>query len=90
MRCTSCKCCSVACPFGIIFHDFIPYLDSRCDFCVGLSGKFPKCVSSCPEKAVQIKEVSEDPEKDIYFVGERLAVHSRKWSREDLQPPKKR
>jgi hypothetical protein len=28
-------------------------------------------------------------EKNIYFVGEHLAVHTAKWSREDLQPKKK-
>jgi hypothetical protein len=29
-------------------------------------------------------------EKNIYFVGEYLAVHTRKWSKEDLQLPKKK
>ena len=90
MLCTSCKSCSVACPFGIIFQDFIPYLDSACDYCVGLSTELPKCISSCPEKAVEVKDVEESLEKDIYFVGEHLAVHSRKWSREDIQPPRKK
>jgi len=79
----------VACPFGIIFQDFIPYLDSNCDYCVGLSGRLPKCVTSCPHKAIEIKEVEEDLEKNIYFVGEHLAVHTRKWSREDMQPKKR-
>ena len=90
MRCTSCKSCSVACPFGIIFQDFIPYLDSGCDYCIGITGRLPKCITSCPEKAIEIREVEEDFEKDIYFVGEHLAVHSGKWSREDIQPPKKK
>jgi len=43
-----------------------------------------------PEKAIEIKEVEEDLEKNIYFVGDNLAVHTRKWSREDIQPPRKR
>jgi len=90
MRCTSCKCCSVACPFGIIFQDFIPYLDSSCNYCLGRSTELPKCAASCPEKAIEIKEIVEDIEKDIYLVGDNLAVHSRKWSREDIQPPKKK
>jgi len=90
MRCTSCKSCTIACPFGIIFQDFIPYLDSKCDYCVGIAGRLPKCITTCPEKAIEIKEVEEDLEKDIYFVGESLAVHTRKWSREDIQPPKKK
>jgi Fe-S-cluster-containing dehydrogenase component len=89
MRCTSCKSCTVACPFGIIFQDFIPYLDSKCDYCIGISGKLPHCITTCPEKAIEIKEIEEDLEKDIYFVGENLAVHTLKWSREDIQPKKK-
>jgi Fe-S-cluster-containing dehydrogenase component len=79
----------MACPFGIIFQDFIPYLDSRCDYCLAISAKLPKCITSCPQKAIEIKEVEEDIEQNIYFVGEHLAVHTRKWSREDIQPKKK-
>jgi hypothetical protein len=45
---------------------------------------------SCPEKAVEIREATEDLEKNIFLVGEHLAVHSIKWSREDVQPPKKK
>jgi len=89
MRCTSCKSCVIACPFGTIFADFIPYLDSRCDYCIGVSGKLPKCITSCPERAIEIKEVEEKPEENIYFIGDALAVRSRKWSREDIQPKKK-
>ena len=90
MLCTSCKSCSVACPFGIIFQGSIGYLDSKCDFCVGSAEKVPACVITCPEKAVEVKEVEENLEENIYFVGESLAVHSRKWSRQDLQPKKKK
>lgn len=89
MRCTSCKSCSIACPFGVIFPDFIPYLDSQCDYCISITGKLPKCITSCPEKAIEIKEVVEDLEKNIYFVGDSLAVHSRKWITEDLPVKKK-
>lgn len=90
MRCTSCKCCSVACPFGIIFQDFIPYLDSKCDYCVGNSVQAPSCIGACPHKAIEVREVAESLEQNIYFVGEHLAVHTRKWSREDIQPSKKK
>jgi Fe-S-cluster-containing hydrogenase component 2 len=89
MRCSSCKSCSLACPFGVIFPDFIPYLDSSCDYCLKLSGKLPKCLGSCPQKAVHIKEIEEDPSRNIYFIGENLAVHTLKWSREDMLPKKK-
>ncbi|MFA5090509.1 MAG: 4Fe-4S dicluster domain-containing protein [Candidatus Omnitrophota bacterium] len=90
MRCTSCKSCSIACPFGTILPDFIPYLDSRCDYCLGSSGKLPKCITSCPKKALEIKEIEENPEENIYFVGQHLVVHTRKWSREEIQIKKKR
>jgi Fe-S-cluster-containing hydrogenase component 2 len=89
LLCTSCKSCSVACPFGIIFQDFIGYLDSKCDYCVGLSGKLPKCVVSCPEKAIEVREVEENLEQNIYLIGDSLAVHTRKWSREDIQLKKR-
>ncbi len=89
MRCTSCKSCTIACPFGVIFADFIPYLDSRCDYCLGVSGKFPVCMESCPHKAIDVKDIEEDLEKNIYFVGEHLAVRTRRWSKEDILPKKK-
>jgi len=79
----------MACPFGIIFQDFIPYLDSKCDYCIGVARGIPKCVTTCPEKAIEVKEIKEETEKDIYFVGDHLAVRTPKWSREDLQPKKK-
>ncbi|MEI8176312.1 MAG: 4Fe-4S dicluster domain-containing protein [Candidatus Omnitrophota bacterium] len=93
MRCTSCKACSVACPFGIIFQNFIPYLDSKCDYCVarvdtGISVTLPACVTSCPEKAIEIREVKDDPAANIYCVGDNLAVHTLRWMREDIVPRK--
>jgi Fe-S-cluster-containing dehydrogenase component len=90
MRCTSCKSCSIACPFGVIFQDFIQYLDSKCDYCLNLKGQDLKCVVSCPEKAVEVKEVEEDPDNNIFYVGEHLVVHSRKWDRLDTLPKKKK
>jgi Fe-S-cluster-containing hydrogenase component 2 len=90
MRCTSCKACTIGCPFGTIFPDFILYLDSHCDYCVSNHGKLPKCITSCPQKAIEIKDVEESLEENIFFVGLSLAVHSRKWSREDAQVKRKR
>ncbi|MCM8766030.1 MAG: hypothetical protein NC920_04215 [Candidatus Omnitrophica bacterium] len=85
MRCTSCKCCSIACPFGVILSDFIPYLDSRCDFCIGREDKIPECVNSCPYKAVEFREVEEKPEENIFLIGDKLAVKSRKWIEKDIK-----
>jgi Fe-S-cluster-containing dehydrogenase component len=57
---------------------------------VGLTQRLPKCVTGCPEKAIEVKEVEESLEKNIFFIGEHLAVHTRKWSKEDIQLSKKR
>ncbi|MCM8794106.1 MAG: hypothetical protein NC898_06620, partial [Candidatus Omnitrophica bacterium] len=62
---------------------FIPYLDSRCDFCIGIQENIPECVKTCPYKAIELKEVEEKPEENIYFVGDNLAVKSRRWFKEE-------
>ncbi|MFH1848246.1 MAG: 4Fe-4S dicluster domain-containing protein [Candidatus Omnitrophota bacterium] len=84
MRCSSCKSCTIACPFGTILPEVIPYLSSSCDYCVGASGdKLPKCIGSCPHKAIELKAVKEDPQNNIYLIGDNLAVHSAKWAKKD-------
>ena len=90
MRCTSCKSCSVACPFGVILPDFIPYLDSKCDFCLKIKDRrLPECELSCKHNAIELKEVVEDSQKDIYFIDEHLAVHTTRWLREEQALKKK-
>ena len=83
MRCTGCETCTLACPFGAIYPEIVPYLTSQCDYCLGKSnGGEPECVKSCPQKAVQYVEVEESKEKDIHLIGEKLAVHAIPWRRE--------
>jgi len=91
MRCTSCKTCSVACPFGTIYPEILPYKTSKCDFCINRSnahqtdggqGKPPLCVETCSEKALQFVEVEESPEKNIYVIKERVAIHGLPWNKE--------
>ncbi|MDD5585140.1 MAG: 4Fe-4S binding protein [Candidatus Omnitrophica bacterium] len=83
MLCTSCKTCSIACPFGVIFPDFLQYLDSRCDYCIGR--QTPACIPTCPHQAIEIKEIEkEDISQGIYYVSDSLAVkHSKKWFLDD-------
>lgn len=89
MRCTSCKSCTLACPFGVILPEVIPYLDNACDYCLARE-EVPLCVRTCSVGAVQLREdVKEDIENDIYLVGEYLAVHTRMWRRQDILPQKK-
>ncbi|MFN3966900.1 MAG: 4Fe-4S dicluster domain-containing protein [Endomicrobiia bacterium] len=83
MRCTSCKTCSVACPFGTIYPEILPYKTSKCDFCLGrTNGKQPLCVETCPEKALEYIEVEESPEKNIYVIKDRVAIHGLPWNKE--------
>lgn len=81
--CTACKTCSIACPFGVIFVDFLQYLGSKCDYCVNREKVL--CIDNCPYDAIEIKDIDkEDIEKNIYIVSDNLAVrHSKKWFSDD-------
>ncbi len=83
MRCSSCKTCVLACPFGAIYPEIVPYLTSQCDYCIGTVGENPPvCVESCPLGAVKYIEVKESKEKNIYSISDKLAVHSISWGKE--------
>jgi len=83
MRCTSCKSCSVACPFGTIYPEILPYKTSQCDFCLDRTDYHPPlCVQTCEQKALQYIEIEEEPEKNIYIIKNKLAVHALPWNKE--------
>lgn len=81
MRCTSCKTCAVACPFGTIYPEILPYKTSQCDFCAG-KNEVPICVGTCPKGALRYIEVEESPEKNIYVINDRVAIHAVPWNKE--------
>jgi Fe-S-cluster-containing dehydrogenase component len=83
MRCVSCKSCSIACPFGIISPDTVPYITSQCDVCVDRSDKEePLCVKTCSvEGALKFIEVEESEKDDIYLIGKHIAVHAKPWKK---------
>lgn len=83
--CISCKTCSLACPFGTILQELLPYLVSRCDICIGRlrEGEEPLCVRTCKNGAV--KYLDEDEIKDktnIYTIGDRIVVRVFNWLKE--------
>jgi len=85
MRCTSCKSCSSACPFGTIYPDTIPYIVSRCDLCLGRlkEGESPVCLQSCPHGGIQYGEFHENPAENTHAVSENLIVKAvLKWDRD--------
>jgi len=52
--CVSCKSCAIACPFGVIYMEILPFLTFHCD----LGG------------AIKYGEFKEDRAQNIYKVGE--------------------
>jgi Fe-S-cluster-containing dehydrogenase component len=91
MRCTSCKSCAMACPFGTIYPETIPLVTSSCDYCLGRlnEGQSPVCVESCSHGGIQYGDFEENKAEYIFKVSERLLVKSSyQWERE-LRPVKK-
>jgi Fe-S-cluster-containing dehydrogenase component len=84
LRCTSCKSCTVACPFGVIYPQIVEYASTMCDYCADRcdDAHAPVCVKSCPHGALDWREVKEDPSTDIYAVRDgAFFVHTVKWKK---------
>ena len=60
MLCTGCGTCAIACPFGTIYTDLIPFVTSVCDVCEGrlAPGEKPLCVQTCTNGCIDYKEVA--------------------------------
>jgi Fe-S-cluster-containing dehydrogenase component len=59
MLCTGCGTCAIACPFGTIYTDLIPYPSSVCDVCRGRleEGEKPLCVQTCGDGSIDYGQV---------------------------------
>ena len=59
MLCTGCGTCAIACPFGTVYTDLIPYVNDVCDLCKGRlgDGQIPLCVQTAPDNAIEYKQV---------------------------------
>ena len=81
MRCTSCKSCVNACPFGTIYPEMMTYLVPRCDNCLDrlVKDELPACVKDSPEGVVKYGEYEEDKEKNIFLVGRNVLVKAVHW-----------
>jgi len=74
MLCTGCGSCAIACPFGTIYTDLIPYPSSVCDVCRGRlkPGEKALCVETCGDGSIDYKEVQ--VEGDLKEVFEDIVV----------------
>lgn len=94
LRCVSCKSCAIACPFGTIYMELLPFYcmsyESSCHVCLtSAAEQAPLCTASCPEGALEYREVGAN-EKDIHIVDDCLAARAsaraRIWSKEEAAP----
>jgi Fe-S-cluster-containing dehydrogenase component len=84
LRCSSCKTCTVACPFGVIYPQLVEYKTTMCDYCFDRADDRtpPLCVTTCPEGALQWVDRDADPENDIHAVRSgQFLVHTVKWKK---------
>ena len=76
MLCTGCGTCAIACPFGTIYNDLIPFVSSNCDVCTNrlTASKKPLCVSTCKDGSIDYREVDLEKETDLTEVFEGVVV----------------
>jgi Fe-S-cluster-containing dehydrogenase component len=74
MLCTGCGTCAIACPFGTIYDDLMPFASSICDLCEGRlePGEKPLCVRTCEAGSIDYREVQ--PADDLVEVVENVMV----------------
>ncbi|HDN85480.1 MAG TPA: hypothetical protein ENG47_06990 [Candidatus Aerophobetes bacterium] len=80
--CVSCKSCAVACPFGTIYMEILPFLTFTCDLCKDRlkKGEEPLCVRTSGG-AIKYGEFKEDRENNIFQIGE-VFVKITPWKKE--------
>jgi len=60
LLCTGCGTCAMACPFGTIYPDLIPFVGSVCDLCITrlAPNQRPLCAQTCQDGSIGYGEVA--------------------------------
>ncbi|MHC4842298.1 MAG: 4Fe-4S dicluster domain-containing protein [Planctomycetota bacterium] len=76
MLCTGCGSCAMACPFGTIYTDLIPFPSSVCDVCKDRlqPNEKPLCVRTCGDDSIDYREIDLKKEKDLIEVFDDIVV----------------
>lgn len=76
MLCTGCGSCAIACPFGTVYTDLVPFPSSVCDRCKGRlkPAEKPLCVTTSDNGSIDYREVDVNKEKDLVEVFEDIVV----------------
>jgi Fe-S-cluster-containing dehydrogenase component len=74
----------MACPFGVIYPETIPFIVSRCDYCLGRlkEGQAPVCLELCSHGGVRFGEFEEHLKENIFKISDHLFIKTNfKWQR---------
>jgi len=65
VRCTGCRSCFLACPFGVIETEIVKHQVGKCDLCADRTpgGLLPRCVAVCPSGALRFLVPDESPKR---------------------------
>ncbi len=77
IRCTGCRSCVMACPFGVIDREITRLEVAKCDLCADRTprGLKPRCVAVCPSGALQFLELVEDVPQAGYTLVSGRTLH---------------
>ena len=66
LRCTGCRSCLLACPFGVMDTEIVKHQVAKCDLCADRTprGLLPRCVAVCPSGALRFLVPDESPKRE--------------------------
>ncbi len=77
-RCVSCKCCAVACPFGVILPHLLPYISAT--YTDDFRQSLINCSGRLPEGAIVTVD-SAPADSDLISINDRIKVRVAAWTR---------